>query len=183
MTFAELKTETFRRLEESSSSPVFWSEEDVEEALNEAYREVSDETEWNEIWRTVDLYQARPYYDVRRIFPDVHVLSIGPAYVEDTNRWLIPTVATDLDRGYSRWEQVRATPERLLVRGLWWLSYWPYSGSDTGTVKQYATVLPDPLSDDEDEPGFEAVFHTALVDFAVADLLPQAGEVSGALEA
>lgn len=182
MTKAELRTDLYRRLEESSSSPVFFSEDDLDEALDEAYMEISDETEWREVYRTVDLLHTRPYYDLRTVFPEYEVLTPGKAFHEDTNRWLIPSSARDLDAGYRRWEQVNAQPERVVVRGLWWLLYWPITQAESGTVKQYATVLPDAL-DDDDEPGFEAVFHPALVEYALARLLPQLGEVTKALDA
>lgn len=182
MTKAELRTEVFRRIEESESSPVFWSEEDVDAAIDEAYDEISDATEWSEVWRTIDLRAQRPYYDMRTVFADVSVLTPTGAFHEDTNRWLVPASAADLDRGYPRWEQVIGPPERIVTRGLWWLGYWPITGSENGTVKQYATALPEALEDD-DEPGFADRFHLALVEYALSILWPQAGEVNNALAA
>ena len=144
--------------------------------------EISDATEWYEVWRTLDLLYTRPYYDLRTVISDVEVLTPGAAFHEDSNRWLIPSSASDLDRGYVRWERVRSIPERLIVRGLWWLGYWPIIGSATGTVKQYATALP-PAMEDDDTPGFPEAFHLGLVEFGLSELLPQIGEVQKALEA
>lgn len=182
MTKAELRAETFRRLEASSSSPVFFTVADVDAALDEAYEEMSDAAEWYEVWRTIDLCSDRPYYDIRTIFADADVLTPGAAFHEDTNRWLIPSSPADLDRLYVRWEQVAGQPERVITRGLWWLGYWPITGSESGTVKQYATALPGALEDD-DEPGFAEVYHDGLVSYALSLLWPQMGEVSKALEA
>ena len=182
MTFGELKTETFRRLEASSSSPVFFTETDIEDALNEGYAEFADAAEWYEVWRTIDLAMDRPYYDIRTVFDDATVLTPGAAFHEDTNRWLIPSSPADLDRAYVRWEQVSGQPERVITRGLWWIGYWPITGSESGTVKQYATALPDALEDD-DEPGFAEVYHDGIVSYALSILWPQMGEVSKALEA
>lgn len=183
MTRAELIARTFERLEESSTSPVFWSEDDIADALNEGYQEMSDAAEWFELWRTVDLCAERPYYDVRTIFEGQNILTPGRAFHEDTNRWLEPCSCADLDRKYRRWEQVTGAPEKMLIRGLWWLGYWPATGSESGTVKQYATALPDALDDDDDEPGFDEAFHEGPIEYALSVLLPQAGEVSAALEA
>lgn len=182
MTRAELRAELYRRLEESSDGQVFYTDDDLNDALNEAYLELSDATEWYETYRTIDVLHTQPYYDVRDLF-DVEVLSMGPAFHTDTSRWLVPSSARDLDGRWLRWEQVRGVPERLQTRGLWFVGYWPILGSETGTVKQYATALPDELSDDLDEPGFPSQWHDVLIDYALAELLPQQGEVSGAMEA
>jgi len=183
MDFDALKEETFRRLEESSSAPTFVSEADVEDALNDGLMEITDETEWNETWRTVDLLMDRPYYDIRTVFADVEVLTPGRAFNETTNRWLQPCIATELDVTYRRWERVDGQPQFIQMRGLWWLGYWPITASESGTVKQYATVLPAAMEDDTDEPGFEEVFHLALVEYALSVLWPQMGEVTRAMEA
>lgn len=183
MTKAELRTETFRRLEASEVSETFFSTDDVDDALNEGYLELSDAAEWYELSRTVDVLASRPYYDVRTVFDGQDILTPGKAYHEDTNRWLVPVSTRDLDGLYRRWEQVTGAPDSMLMRGLWWLMYWPITGSESGTVKQYATALPDELDEDEDEPVFEAVYHEGLIDYALSILLPQAGEVGAALEA
>lgn len=181
MTRSALVAQVRRRLEQSGT--VFFTDDDIQDALHDAYMEISDATEWYEVWRTVDLCATRPYYDVRTIFPGLEILTPGAAYHADTNRWLRPSSPADLDGAYARWEQVVGVPDRMLTRGLWWLGYWPITSSESGTVKQYATALPEAMDEDTDEPGFDEVFHTALVDYAVADLFPQIGEVTLALEA
>jgi hypothetical protein len=181
MTKADLRAAVRRRLEAASS--VFVSDDDIDDAVNDGYREISDATEWREVWRTVDLCASRPYYDVRTIFAGVEILTPLRAFQEDTNRWLAPRSPGDLDSTYLRWEQVGGQPDAMLMRGLFWLGYWPITASEAGTVKQYASALPDALDDDEDEPGFSDVYHEVLVDYALADLWPQFGEVSKALEA
>lgn len=183
MTKAQLRTEVLRQLSESTSSPTFVSTADVDTAVEAGYQEISDATEWREVWRTIDLLQSRPYYDMRTVFAGVTVLSPLSAFHEDTNRWLEPVSPRDLDQQYARWEQVVGPPEAILTRGLFWLGYWPFIGSDTGTVKQYATALPASLTAETDTPGFEAVYHQGLVDYALAELLPGMGEVSKAMQA
>jgi len=161
---------------------VFFSDDDLDAALHEAYMDISDATEWYEVWRRVPLLHTRPYYDLRRVFSDVEVLSPTRAFNEQTNRWLIPDTPRGLDRGYRRWEQAYGESSRMVVRGLFWIGYWPIVAVESGSVKQYATALPPALAD-EDAPGFPEVFQRALVEHALADLLPQLGEVTKALEA
>jgi hypothetical protein len=178
--FCDLKTDTFRRLNESSSAPVFWTEADVEVALNEGYAEISDETEGYERWLTVDLLANRPYYDLRNILPR-DVLSVRAAFNNQTSRWLTPSRVIDLEGGDRRWERRTGQAERLFLRSPWWLGYWPRSGVDSGTIKQYYTALPDPMVEDDDEPWFSAVFHLGLVEYALAELWAQDAESDKAL--
>lgn len=182
MTFAQLKTELFRRLRETPSALVWVTEDEAEVALNDGLMELSDATEWHEVVWPIDLLERRPYYDLRTVYGDT-VLSVGPAFNEQTNRWLRPTTTRMLDVIDERWERRIGIPEALLTRGLWWLGYWPRSGSDTGTIKQYLATLPDALVADADEPGFPQEFHRGIVDYAVADLLAQDGETALALQA
>lgn len=175
MTFAQIKADVFRRLRESSSAPVFWSEADVENAINEVYMELSDETEWNETFKTVDLLSSRPYYDART-YLDPNVLTVGRAFNVTTNRWLEPTVPRDLDPYDPRWERVTGQPQRVMVRGLFWFGYWPQVTSAIGSIQQFYTELPDPLDGDTDEPGFPDMLHEALVEGALFELFSQDAE-------
>lgn len=181
MTRAQLKTEVFRTLNASSLDQAFFTDTDVEDALDDGYREMSDDAEWNEQTITVDLLDDRPYYDARRILPST-VLSIGAAFNEQTNRWLTPTALIDLNRADRRWELVTGEPDRLLVRGLWWIGYWPRVQQDDGTIRQTFTALPDALEDD-DEPAFPEAYHLGLKAYAVAELSAQAGLIEAALAA
>lgn len=175
MTFGELKEETFRRLREVQPDPRYWMEEDVEGALNEGYVELSDVTEWNEKFQVVDILKDRPYYDARTALRS-SFLVLGPAFNITTNRWLTPTVPRDLEIGDLRWEQRVAEPEFFMIRGLFHFSYWPWKGIERGSVKQYYVALPAPMSDDEDEPGFNSNLHYGLVEYALFDLFAQDGE-------
>lgn len=179
----QLRTVLARELEDVTQG-TFWSADDLNDVLNDAYMEMSDASEWYEIWRNVAICHTRPYYDVRTVFYGQTVLNLHRAFSVDTNRWLDLSAWKDLDRMYSRWEQVRPSlPSRIIRRGLWWFGYWPISGSESGTIKQYATALPPTMDDDEDSPGFHEVFHRGLIEYGKAELLPQAGEVSKGLAA
>lgn len=182
MTFGELTSEVFRRLEESEASPAYWSRADVQAALNEGYAEISDAAEWHETRLTLDLLKDRPYYDLRTCTGDT-VLSVRSAYNAQTHRWLIPSRVTDLDRTDLRWEGRAGEPERVIQRGLWWVGLWPRTASESGTVDLRITTLPVPLSEDVDEPGFPATLHQGLVEYALADLWAQDGETTKALQA
>ena len=182
MTFAQLKTATFRRLAESSTAPVFWTEDDVETALNDGYAELSDATGWYELTRTLDLLNDRPWYDLRDILGS-RFLAVGPTFNDTTQRWLTPTAVRDLDGHDRKWESNQGQPQRVMTHALWWLGFWPRVQEDAGTLTQYFTALPDALDDDSDVPGFPSLYHTGIVDYALTDLWAQDGETARALTA
>lgn len=175
MTFAEIKTEVFRLLRESTTSPVMWQEVDVAAAINEGYMELSDETEWYERWQEIEILENQSLYDARTLFRHPF-LRAGAAYNNQTSRWMVPSSPREMDRGDRRWQQRTGEPEFLFTRGLWWLCYWPFKGANSGTIKQYYRALPPALSEDSDEPGFHTSHHYALVEFALADLFAQDAE-------
>lgn len=178
MTTAELKTEVFRRLQESQTSPVFWSAADVLAAINEGYQEISDATEWYEQIRTIDLLRERPYYDLRKILPS-SCLRLTAAYNDQTSRWLIPCTPRDLDTFYRQWELTTGgEPSHQLLRGLWWMRVWPMNAADGGTIQQHYTAIPPALTADTDVPGFPINLHYGLVEYALADLWAQDAEAT-----
>jgi hypothetical protein len=179
MTFLELKQDVARRLAEVNGR-VFWSNQDIGDAVNLGYAEMSDACEWKEAYLEVDLLNDRPYYDLFRLIGD-SFLGIRPIFDEQTNRWLIPSSARQLDTNDRRWERVTGEPQRCFLRGLRWLGLYPRIQSDVGLVKVYYTALPDPLVNDDDEPGFPEAFHGGIVDFALTDLFAQDGETAFAL--
>jgi len=175
-----MRTETRRRVEDTGS--VFFSDDDVNDALNEGYELLSDASEWFETSITVDVLSTRPYYDLRRIFP-YQVLAPGAAFNPQTNRWLMPSSITDLDRMWRRPEQVYTQPERIVNRSLFWVMYWPLLTTEgSATVTQYAICMPSRLGND-DEPGFPERFHRGCVAYALTVLFPQKGETQKAREA
>ncbi len=181
MTFAELKQEVSRRLAEVGDR-VVWSEQEIADAINEGYAEMSDSCEWCERTITIDLLNARPYYDLRTAVPET-VLGVGPAFNETTHRWLTPTAVRKLDTQDRRWERGMGQPQRLVLRGLWWAGLWPRVTADGGTLRQSYTALPAPLVEEDDEPGFPAVFHDGLVAYSLADLFAMDGESARAVAA
>lgn len=182
MTFAEQKAAVFRRLHESATTPVFWTEADVETALNAGYMELSDATEWHEETVTIPLLNNRPYYDLRTVVGPTF-LRLGAVFHEDTSRWLIPTTTRALDAAYRRWEQVTGLPQQVIMRGLWWLGLWPRTTADAGTVRADVVTLPAPLVEDDDEPGYPEAFHDGPIEWALSDLWAQDGEAQRAQSA
>jgi hypothetical protein len=181
MNFSELKSEVFRRLNENESSPTFWSEADVELSINEGYEEISDSSEWYEEYNVISLLSHLQYYDLRTLLPDTF-LAPKRFFNQTTSEWLSPVVLRELDFHTTRqWETVDGEPQRTLMRGLWWLGFWPKQPTDTGKIKFYYSAIPVRMTEDTDEPGFPVEYHKYLVEFALYDLLTQDGETKKAL--
>lgn len=180
MTFEQIREEVRRRLQEVSAT--FWTDDEIDEAIHLGEDEMADATEWYERYQYIDTLPHRPYYDLRSVirFP---FLVAGPAYNETTSRWLIPHALSDFDSSDRRWEERYAEPQYQMVRGLWWMGYWPQAPAGGSVIKQYYKSLPRHMSATTDEPGFHRTFHYGLVEFAICDLLSQDAETSLALAA
>lgn len=182
MTFAELQTDVFRRLREATTSGVYFSTEDIKEAINAGYMELSDASEWYEEALEIDLLKDRPYYDLFALIGAIF-LSIKPAFDESANRWLIPSTVRALDGNDRQWDRVQGRPARIFMRGLRWLGLYPKTNADGTLVKLYYTRLPEFLCEPGDEPGFPEAYHDGIVQFALADLYAQDGETALAVAA
>lgn len=184
MTLAEMRTEVFRRLNENSVSPDFWALADVDEAINDGLDEISDASEWYERQASIQVLNRRPYYDLRTVLQDDTILSPNRALNSQTLRWLEPTHVRTLDyHTYRRWESITVSQaEKMFLRGMWWLGFFPQAGSDnTGFVRFWYKAMPPHLTATTDSPGFPQEYHYGLVAYAISDLLGQDGETKKAL--
>lgn len=181
MTFAEMQAEVSRRLAEVQAN-VFWTDEDIADAVQLGYDELSDAAEWFETYVDILLLENRPYYDLRRVIGE-DFLALRPAFDRQTNRWITPSSVRDMDRRDRRWERVTGEPQRAFLYGLWWMGLFPRIQAEVGTIKQHYVALPPPLVDDTDEPGFPEAFHIGCVQFALTDLWAQDAETTKALAA
>jgi hypothetical protein len=170
-----------REARSGQTSGSYFSDDDIDDAANDGYMEMSDAAEWFEEYLEFDLLKDRRYYDLFTLIGKVF-LSIRPAFDEQVNRWLVPSTVRELDQRDPRWERVVGRPQRIFLRGLRWLGFWPRYGSDGTTVKQYYTRLPVPLCAETDEPGFPEAYHMGIVYFAETELYATDGETTLALE-
>jgi hypothetical protein len=179
--FGEMKSEVYRRLNESSSSPIFWADSDIEQALNEGYEEMADATEWYERFATLDLLSGKTYFDLRSVLSDT-ILAPKRIRNNQTEKWLTPTDPRELDyHTFVQWEKNTGEPQMFFTRGLWWLGFYPKQNADSGSVRLYYSSIPPAMSADEDEPAFPEEFHYGPVAYAVYDLLCQDRETQKGL--
>lgn len=186
MTFAEMKTEVFRRLNESrlgasgavTPTPIFWQEDDVVAALIDGYQELSDAAEWYEREYDIPL-SGQTYYNMETVLSDIF-LSPRRAFNPRTNRWMEWVDVRDLDyRTYRRWELITGEPQQILFRGIGWLGTFPKKSGDT--LQFFYTSIPPDL-EDADTPLMPQEFHLGIIDYALYDLMCQEAETAKALK-
>lgn len=179
MTFGEQQKEVRRRLNELTAT--FWTDQDIKDALNEGYEEISDASEWFERYANIPMLSGRTYYNLLNILPDTF-LSPRRCFNTVTNRWLQPTDTRQQDfQAFVQWETNSGQPEKYIFRGNWWLGVWPKRSADDGILRFYYSAIPPAMADDSDTPGFLDEFHSGLVDFALSDLLSQDRETNKAM--
>lgn len=183
MNFAELESETFTRLAESSSAPVVWSVEEVHRAINSGYAEISEASEWYERVYNFPTLAGRVYYDLRTNLSGELPLALLAVYVPGINRWLSIYSVREFDYMlFRQWERTQGSfAERCILRGAFWFGVQPTPTVDGAPVQVRATALPRPLVYAFDEPGFPVEFHYGIVNYAVYELKALERETAVAL--
>ena len=181
MTFAEMQTEVFARLEENSTTPAFWALADVKNALNEGLEEISDASEWLEKNYAVPHVANQLYYNLSTALGSDTILTPKHALNNQTNRWIEFREVRDLDRQLLEWETVTGEEEQCVLRGLWWFGIFPHSSDAAGSFTVYYSALPPARVNDADSPNFPEEYHYGLVEYALGDLLSQERDYRKAL--
>lgn len=182
MNKGELRNEVQTRLAEDTTNPVFWSDADVDEAINDGYEEMSDVAEWYERGANIPLLSQVRYYDLRTALGGDTFLSPRRCFNPLTNWWLKPSEPRDMDfHTYRRWEINLGMPQKIFMRGLFYLGIFPLQNGDTGLMRFYYTAMPPALVNDSDEPGFPSEFQRGLVQYALFDLYAQDRETQKAM--
>jgi hypothetical protein len=180
MNFGELKAEVFRRLYEDSTAPIFWSEDDVMDAINEGYMDFCEQTKCYERQAEVACTSKIPYLDVRTAlaYPFIGLRRIYSRLLQGPLQSSSVKSMDDRDR---RWEMSFSLPRRMTVRGLYTIMLYPVPPSEA-TFRMSWSSLPEKLVFDEDEPQIPIESHEAIVKYALYDLKCQEAETEVAMK-
>lgn len=180
MNFVSLQSEVFRRLDESSTSPVFWSAVDVKAALNEGYWDFCERTRLVSHEAEVTCVRGVPFMDARAwSYPFLGLRTIRSKTLAEPLR---PTSIKHVDELENRWEMSSGPVRRVMIRGQYMLHVWPVPQIGE-TFRVSWTSMPPEMVFDQDEPEIPEEHHEALVCYALYDLRAQEGETALALEA
>ena len=181
MNFAELISETFRRIGEDETAQVYWSEQDVKDSLNEGYLDFCEQTRCFSREAEITAIDHLGYSDLRTMLP-YPFLGLRRIYGKLLNAPLIATTVKSRDDNDNRWQMITGVVRRWFVSGLYWLGFWPPPDSSE-IFRVVWTSLPDRLENDADEPQVPVQFQEALLHYAVYDLKIQEDEMKNALAA
>jgi hypothetical protein len=183
MTFGEVVTEVFRRLEESQSNPAFWEESEVKDAINDGWEDLALFTEWYWTEVTIPLQDGITYYDLRDWSVD-EFIAITDVWNVTLERWLDPTSVTKLQEGYHRWEVADYAASSYLIRGNFTFGVYgrPSIGDNSDFVSITGKGIPQPLGSDDYLIPLPDHLAEALILYALYDLKVQEGEVSLGLD-
>jgi len=179
MTLQEMRTETRRYLDEATN--VFFTDQDIDDALNDGWEELADAAEWAEREATITLKTHRTYYDLSTVLAD-SFLSLRRCWNTQTQRWLVPVDPRELDEGYRQWELNTGPPQKYFIRGLWWLGVWPAPPADSLGLRIYYTAVPPKLTMNSAEPAVPIEYQQSLIDFALGRLLAQERETKKSIQ-
>lgn len=179
MTFLEMQTEVFRRLDESSSSPAYWSLQDVKDALNEGYETMAEATEFHESSVSINRVANQTYYDLATLLTVNPILVPNRLYNPNTNRWATQKTVREFDAAMPRdWEVGTGEAGYWMMRGAWLLGLVFKPKTSSGTYTLYGSMIPTALSTNGDTPTILQEFHLGIVAYAVYDLLCEDHEAS-----
>lgn len=180
MNFSELKAEVFRRLYTDDGAPVYWSEQDVEDALNEGYLDYCERTKCCERQTEFVCVGKLPYLDARTLlrYPFISLRRIFSRALQGP---LQPSSYPSMDARDKRWEMSTSLARRMSVRGHYTIMLYPVPPSESQFRISWSS-LPDPMKFDDDSPDIPIEHHEAPIYYALYDLKVQEDETDLALQ-
>lgn len=146
LTLSDIRSRVRTRFEASSTR---WSDEDIDEAINDGLAELSEATGYYERATSVWLKGGRTYYDLRA--QSDTILSVTAVHHESGVRWLTPANLGNLT--FDQWETTAGNPTLWFTRGAWWLGVWPRPSADLDeALRVYYTAVAPPLEEDGEVP-------------------------------
>jgi len=161
MTRGELRTRILNSLNDSTTSPVFWSVAQMNTVIQEGLETMSEEAEAVKRTTYVGLQEGCLYYSMRGIAQDCMLPT--RVYNEANNRRLVPTSVDELDSIHYTWGTVPGDPLYWFPMGWEWFGIWPSPAASGGRLRVDYLAWPRELLDDDDEPELYDADHEALV--------------------
>ena len=180
MTRQQIRDRILIALNESTTSPVFWSTAQLDAVIDEASEVLAEEAKAIKRTAFVGRQPGVTYYSTRGIAPDV--MAIYRIWLPDLNRRLIAVGISELDKQNETWPTVNGDPEYYFPVSWDCFGVYPHPASGGGTMRIDYFAWPRTLLDDSDEPEFREADHDALVLYGIYDGLMKMWAAPRALE-
>ena len=167
MTRADIRARILSALNESVTSPVFWTTTQLDAVIGEASEVLAEEAK--AIRRTAFLARQAGviYYSTRGLAPDV--MAVTRIWLPDLNRRLTAVSIGELDAHNETWPTVTGDPEYWFPVSWDLFGVYPHPATGGGLFRVDYLAWPRVLLDDDDEPEFREADHDALVLYGVYD--------------
>lgn len=167
MNRSDLRTRILDGLNESATSPVFWSTTEIDGLINEAQEIICEELEAVKRTVVVPLRDGQLYFFTQAIAPDI--MAPYRLYTTHNNRRLVATTVGELDRRHELWARVEGDPKAWASIGWDTFVTYPHVADGGGTLRVDYIAWPRTLLDDDDEPEIPEDHQEGLIIYGVYD--------------
>jgi len=164
---SEIRTRILESLNESASSPVFFSTAQIDAVIDEAQEVLSEEAQAVKRTAYQALKDGSTYYYTRSIASDV--MAPYRIWLTHLDRRLTAVSLRELDVRHEHWIDVTGDPEVWFSVSWDLFGIWPHPSTGGGIMRVDYLAWPRSLQDDEDEPEIRRADHDALVLYGIYD--------------
>ena len=177
---SDIRTRILEALNESATSPIFFSTAQIDAVIEEGAEVLAEEAA--AVKRTV--YQAlkdgTTYYYTRSIAADI--MAPYRIWLTHLDRRLTAVSLRELDVRHEHWIDVTGDPEVWFPVSWDLFGIWPHPATGGGVMRIDYLAWPRALQDDDDEPEIRRADHDALVWYGIYDGLMKGWSVEKAMQ-
>jgi len=177
-----IRTRILESLNESSSSPSFWSTTQVDEYINEGMQVLAEEAHAIKRTALISLQPGTTYYDTKVVGDDV--MAPYRLWVYPDDRRLDAVGFDQLNRFHHQWPTVTNEQPNVWFSISWHVfGIWPHPTAGEKTLRVDYYAWPRDLLDDSDEPELPLPDHNNLVLYGIYQGLLKRWNLTEALKA
>ena len=180
MTRAQIRDRILNALNESTSSPVFWSTAQIDAVIAEASEVLAEEAKAIRRTAFVGRSAGATYYFTRGMAPDV--MAVTRIWLPDQSKRLTAVSIAELDAQNSTWGTVTGDPEYWFPVSWDCFGIYPRPAQGGGLLRVDYLAWPRTLLDDDDEPEFREADQDSLVMYGIYDGLMKRWDAPRALQ-
>lgn len=180
MTRSQLRDRIIQALNESTSTPVFWTTAQLDSVIDEASEVLAEEAKSIKRTAFVARQAGATYYFTRGIAPDL--MAAYRLWLPDLNKRLIAVSISELDAQNDTWATASGDPEYWFPISWDCFGIYPHPAQGGGVLRVDYLAWPHALQDDGDEPEFREADQDALVIYGIYDGLMKQWNAGRAIE-